>query len=209
MLGVHHLGGEYWGEQMAQSYFESAKAAFANPHSWGHVVIPIPQTSTVWAICIVPFAIVGLMYFGWRAWRAARQKPRDVTIHDFPDADWNLVQIGVSAARDAVTSNAQQGSRYNVVATSGWRFVPVRLEVRKIGANEARMSPRLARKLGIQDKVAISATQPIGIHIPYLRPDLWTLWHPDPNIRLQWRLGTLFMALGIVVPHLLNRYFAI
>lgn len=161
------------------NYFDIAVGEFHNPAAWITVIGPVPHSPVIWGSIGIPILVTLVAIAGWKIWRTSQQTLRTIKIIDTNAADWNLVQVGLTAARQIISESAQLGSRYTVLLTSGLSSVSARVEVCNIG-EAVRMSGRIADKLGLRDSADSSneTKQPIGMHIPYLCPDLWTFWHP-------------------------------
>jgi hypothetical protein len=74
-----------------------------------------------------------------------------------------------------------------------------------------RLSERMAARLDVDfsstdQEGPKEIERPVRIWVPAIRVDLRTINSPDPSVKLQWRLGFLFLVLGIFLPRMVDSW---
>jgi hypothetical protein len=184
--------------------FAVAFADWNDPGAWGHVSFAFPQRPILWTIVALPIAVIVLALL---LVRLLRRPPlanlKVASLGDVTGADWNVVRINLTTARNLLNNNRlNQNDQVPVVIGIGKMHHPARLELRQIATETLQMSQKMGEELGVGDGLGTSMA--VAIRIPFLRLDLRTVNNPDPGISLQWRLGFLFLVLGVLLPRLLD-----
>jgi hypothetical protein len=186
--------------------FAIAFSDWNDPGAWGHVSLVFPQRPILWAFVALPMVAVAVAIF---LLRVLRRPPaanlRVASLGDVTGGDWNVVRINLTTARNLLNnSRLNQNDQVPVVLGIGKMHHPARLELRQIATDTLQLSQKMGEELGVGDKLASNATMAVAIRIPFFRLDLRTVNNPDPGISLQWRLGFLFLLLGVLLPRLID-----
>lgn len=185
--------------------------ALQDPSYWRTATIWLPESPESWVVVVVPLALAMTALAIW----LFTNRPGasfGINLRDTVDTndDWNIVRIRRSTARKLWDPNAKNGLVDHPV-----RFVvDGKVQTGRLLINQAYdedglgMSHRMAQSLGIVAldergkplDVTIAPEARVAIAMPFWRIDLRTWRNPDPDIRLQWNLGAIFLVAGILLP---------
>ncbi|MBP6011772.1 MAG: hypothetical protein KBA31_06050 [Alphaproteobacteria bacterium] len=192
------------------SLIEPFEKALDDPSYWQPATIWLPQSPESWIVTVVPLALTLAAILVWLLTNSPGRS-FNVNLRDTVDTndDWNIVRIRRSTAQKF----------WNVDAKTGLVDEPIRFAVNgraqtgRLLINQAYdedglgMSHRMAAALGIVMLDEYGKPLPgqiaeahVRVAFPAWRLDLRTWRNPNPDVRLQWKLGAVFLVAGILIP---------
>ena len=205
-----------------QDWYEFSKrviAAASDASYWSHFEVPFPKSNESWAFValVVSVAVsLCLVLVLSRPFKGRKLKIRfrDSILAGYRDdvAQSNIVQIKLETAIaqfPRMFVRARSGDTSTVVlvvkSPSGVRSFPCRLSLnQKYEDNTVLIHRDLAKKLGLAADATDDSEYEVDFHWPYWRLDKYTFNSPDPEVKLQYRIGAIFLVLGIIIPKILD-----
>jgi len=194
--------------QQAELLFNHVLSPLLKPAGWRYIEIPYPESPAVWIAAAVVVVILMAIGVTWRLITQSKQFELlpEIT-SNLSEEDWNVVRVSVQVIRNFYP-RALVGEIFPMRVASGLRSQPVRLKASAVAHDTISISERMNVALGWAGDAGKGETEPVMQKVRFLRPllrlDLRTINHPDPNIRLQWRIAILFLVLGWLSPAALS-----
>jgi hypothetical protein len=177
---------------------------------WGFIPIPYPKTPEAGAITAVALLVILLLMF--LAGLANTKKGRFKVRWEGHNKDASIVEMRLETAKNfwpARYRHSHTGDGEPILLAIRGQKRLVRLSLNQsVEPETLKMDGLLAENFGLKTIATENAGELADIKVK-MRPPLWRVdlrtWkHPNPDIQLQWRMGLIFLALGIVIPKLLE-----
>jgi hypothetical protein len=192
------------------------------PESWRPVPIFIPSTPESWLVVGCFAALFSLSI--WLMLHRPVSKPQlrvrkriDNWTEEYGAQQWNVVQLRSSDAKKYWPERYAGKGSSHVDKLATLRINSKSVACRILINNRAPEGELLLHEQLFEqfdstfDKIGNamkhqdgSMTVNVEIFTPIHRPDLMTVFHPDPDLRMQWRLGIIFLVLGVIIPEIIR-----
>lgn len=190
---------------------ESTLSQVLNSFKWSEQTVLFPASGSSWALVLGTI----VLFLSIVSWIAYRLRPRSKNTGNFGivvrnasnnDADNQTAYVALSTGRWWWPERYGQSAVIDdhvILSGPGGSARVLLKSHRGTGTDKLSVSPGVAKQLGI-DAVPEGEKRDVDVSLVWWNLLARTIWHPDPNIHLQWALGFWFLVLGYIVPKIID-----